>query len=290
MVLVVENNHDPENRVAIAEFDSQQLPSSARHIRQDEYLRTHNNSFLTRVDATSLKLKDKIDKGSVRLGQLAQINQAIALKQDRAASLFDSKVDETYKRVLDGVNIQRYATDWSGVYLAYDVNKIHSCKRTDIFEAAEKLFLRRVGERITATYDDEQYYALNTLVVITLRPETHLPLKFLLGLINSRLANYYYFNYLKSTKKVFSEVQARQIAEFPIRLPDSDHPKFLEDIVNRVDQLLVLKKKYADTKSALDKASTARIIEKTDRSIDKLVFDLYGLTDEEIRDVDEASS
>ena len=39
----------------------------------------------------------------------------------------------------------------------------------------------------------------------------------------------------------------------------------------------------------MDKTAIGRQIEATDRQIDRLVYDLYGLSDEEIRIVEEAT-
>jgi len=144
------------------------------------------------------------------------INQAIALKHDRAAYLHDRARGPEYKKLLDGRDIDRYSLNFRNVYLRYDLSAIHSCKREDIFLADEKLLFRRVGASLVFCYDDDQHYALNTLVVVTpSRGATNL--RALLSLLNSRLINWFFVTYLKSTKDVFSEIQARQVAQLPIR-------------------------------------------------------------------------
>ena len=67
-----------------------------------------------------------------------------------------------------------------------------------------------------ATYDTEQYFALNTLVVVTAK-QTDINLKYILALLNSTLFNYIYAKKFKSTKKVFSEIQARSVGELPVK-------------------------------------------------------------------------
>jgi hypothetical protein len=44
------------------------------------------------------------------------------------------------------------------------------------------------------------------------------------------------------------------------------------------------------TKTTHERTALQRQIEATDREIDRLVYDLYGLTDEEIRIVEEATA
>lgn len=284
-VLTIQKTPPGANRVRILECNNRELAYQSRDIEQAAFHATHCKAFLVRVDASALRLKDALDSIGVPLDTIARINQAIALKHDRSKSLFRERKGSRYKPVLDGRNIQRYRLDWDGTYLAYDIRNIHSCKRTDIFEAHEKLLFRRVGERLIATYDDAQYYALNTLVVITVRPHVELSLKYILGLLNSRLLNFYYLSYLKSTKRVFSEIQARQIAQLPIRQPDlvsTDGARQHDAIVRLVENMLVLQKEGRSARTAHEKGLLEREIDATDRRIDLAVYDLYELGKGEI--------
>ena len=161
---------------------------------------------------------ERLFEGCVDLGDFCNVNQAIALKGDKSLSVKEDYQPGYYK-FLDGRNIQKYSIQWSGLYLDYNVERIHSCKRKDIFECPEKLFFRRVSANLLAAYDDEQYFALNTLVVITPKVKG-VKLKYILGLFNSKLLNYIYKNKFKSTKTVFSEIQARSVAKLPVRIEE----------------------------------------------------------------------
>ena len=57
----------------------------------------------------------------------------------------------------------------------------------------------------------------------------------------------------------------------------------------RVEQMLALHKQLASAKAPHDKAVLQGQIDATDRRIDRLVYDLYGLSEEEIRIVEEAA-
>ena len=126
---------------------------------------------------------------------------------------------------------------------------------------------RRVSSSLIFTYDNEQFYALNTLIVVNKKDLTKGPnLKFILALMNSKLMNYVYSNKFKSTKKVFSEIQARSVMKLPI--PKISEIKELE-IVSIAEKIIELKKSGSDT----------GLLEIR---IDKLVYQLYELTNEEI--------
>ena len=57
-------------------------------------------------------------------------------------------------------------------------------------------------------------------------------------------------------------------------------------MVSLVESMLSLHKQLADTKTAHDSEVIQRQIDATDRQIDNLVYDLYELTEEEIRIVE----
>ncbi|GAG17874.1 unnamed protein product, partial [marine sediment metagenome] len=143
--------------------------------------------------------------------------------------------------------------------------------------------------------DDQQHYALNTLVVVTPKIED-VNLKFILGLMNSRLLNSYYKLFLKSTKRVFSEIQARQIGQIPIRSIDFTNPddeRKHDGLVALVDKMLALQKQVAPIRGkehdSYERDSLLGQIEKTDMEIDNLVYDLYGFTEEERKIVETAA-
>jgi tRNA1(Val) A37 N6-methylase TrmN6 len=158
----------------------------------------------------------------ILFGSICDINQGIALKGDKSLSLKKTKENDNYYKLLDGRNINKYSINWDGVYLDYDLERIHSCKRKDIFESSEKLMFRRVSSTLIFTYDDSEYFALNTLVIVNKIDVSKGPeLKFILGIMNSKLMNYVYGNKFKSTKTVFG-------------LPNKNGTNFLGRIVDNL--------------------------------------------------------
>jgi len=61
-----------------------------------------------------------------------------------------------------------------------------------------------------------------------------------------------------------------------------------DKIVLLVDKMLSLNKRLPELKTDHEKTAIQRQIDATDQQIDQLVYELYGLTDEEIRIVEEA--
>ncbi|HQB08000.1 MAG TPA: hypothetical protein PK712_09070, partial [Rectinema sp.] len=63
-----------------------------------------------------------------------------------------------------------------------------------------------------------------------------------------------------------------------------------DKMVSLVERMLDLHKRLAETKTNHEKTLLQRQIEATDKQIDALVYDLYGLTEEEIRIVESDKS
>jgi hypothetical protein len=61
-------------------------------------------------------------------------------------------------------------------------------------------------------------------------------------------------------------------------------------MVKLVEQMLALHRQLAAAKTAYEQTSAQRQIEATDRQIDRLVYELYGLTAEEIQVIEEGSA
>ena len=60
-------------------------------------------------------------------------------------------------------------------------------------------------------------------------------------------------------------------------------------MVSLVEQMLTLHRQLAAAKTPDEQARLQRQIDATDRQIDRLVYELYGLTEEEIRIVEEGN-
>jgi uncharacterized coiled-coil protein SlyX len=77
----------------------------------------------------------------------------------------------------------------------------------------------------------------------------------------------------------------RDIIQFHIRTIDFNNPaekKMHDDLVSLVEKMLELNKQLQKTHFDSEKESIERQIAATDKKIDKLVYELYGLTEEEI--------
>ena len=260
ITLVIRNCLPTSNTEVVALKDNLERQTIIGKFKHSYFLAQKNYSFSIYSD----EIVDKIFSSNdfTPLKDFCEINQGIALKGDKSLSLRNENDNGEYLKLLDGRNINKYSINWTGVYLDYDLNRIHSCKRKDIFESEEKLFFRRVSKELIFTYDNEQFFALNTLIVVNIKANVNIKLKFILALMNSALMNYLYQKKFKSTKKVFSEIQTRSVKELPIVTPSEIEKTtlvYLSEIIlfiNKIDFLIIKKSIFTNV-------------------IDGIVFQLY---------------
>ena len=112
---------------------------------------------------------------------------------------------------------------------------------------------------------------------------------YLLGILNSKLS-WLFLKRLCSVlgdpdKKGRLELRDIYLRNLPIKPINSDIPKeksIGDQIVSLVEKILDLNKKLSSAKSTDEKTRLEREVEATDREIDNLVYELYGLTEEEV--------
>jgi hypothetical protein len=63
-----------------------------------------------------------------------------------------------------------------------------------------------------------------------------------------------------------------------------------DQMVDLVERMLDLRKRLAKTEAGHEKTLLQRRIEATDKQIDRLIYELYELTEEEIKIVEETST
>lgn len=168
--------------------------------------------------------------------------------------------------------------------------ELRACDYYEKFDKP-KIMYPDIAKESRLYFDTTGLYCANTVYFI---PTNDL---YLLGVLNSRLI----FKYYKRSASVLGDADkggrvrwfTQDVLKLPIRTINFSDPKdkFRHDrMVALVNQMLLLHKQIASAKTDHDKTTIHRQIDATDRQIDQLVYELYGLTTEEIRIVEEGLS
>jgi len=260
------------------EFFKKDKKNRENDISQKLYEVSFDNIFSINLLSEDMRLIDKIEKDKCKLFDFVNINNGVVTGDDKHF-IFEKKIDNNYKKCITGKNIKRYYVSGLKGYVNYDLKKLLRARDPKIFESKEKLIMQMININLIVCYDDQQLYNLGTSYDITTK-SNELDLKYLLGLLNSKLLNYYYQKKFTNESALTNAISTKNLFEFPI---PSISGKDQQNIIDTVNQMLEVQKKFHSAKTEADKKIYQQKIDILDKQIDQEVYKLYGLTAEEIR-------
>jgi len=253
--------------------------------------RNNNNMIDLKWSVEKQIIDERLKNNSENLGRIIEFSRGIKTSND---SIFlDTKArNKDYKKIYRGRNIKAYQLNWEGEYIWYRPDlmkeKVGSLPHSkEFFEVPEKLVTQRVNSsmQLLVTYDNEKQYFLDTTNVSRYTSwNKNYSLKYICGILNSKLVNYWYCNKYK-----MPTIGLYELNTIPIHKIDFTNPaekKKHDKIVNHVETMLELNRELQKTKSAEEQERLKQRISYTDKTIDALVYELYGLTEEEIKVVE----
>ena len=244
--------------------------------------------FSIYLEPRILEVIQKMDKVKERLGTYVSINRGIGLvnPEDRhKASLFRSEKSSQYdKKVFVGKDINLYSTQWSGNWAKIvESTIVGGTRNPKVHEAEEKIIFPRIRnlkypQRILASYDNEKIWVLDNYNILRVDSDK-VDIKFVLGLLNSKIINFYFRNMF-----IDVNIKTNFIEKLPLVIPKDQNR-----IVERVDRMLSLMNSLNELNGkVVDKTvSIKNEIERVDGEINDLVYDLYNLTKDEKKIVDD---
>ena len=265
-------------------------------------------------DMDQLMLKKKIENGHLALkyvegvkiyrGVTTGYNPAFIISNEQRDKLIaeDRKNSKVIKNMLQGRNIRKWYYNDSDEYLlqtGYDTNiendypsiylhllqfkenlilrtdkgdkwyNLRACKYYGEFEKSEKIIWGLTADKWAYTLDTRQHYLPSNAYILT--SET-IPIRFILGLLNSKLLRYYFGFIGVMTAGGAYTLKASTIEALPIAIGTKKQQK---EIALKVENILNAKAKNKQIDVSLN-----------EHEIDCLVYNLYGLSEKEIKIVE----
>ncbi len=225
-------------------------------------------ALLARLDQTFRKVKAIADMFSgikgyeVGKGIPPQTEEVRTTKPFTAAS----RLHDAFLPFYDGKHVGRYCLLWQENNWLHYGPWLAAPRNPDNFIGDKILIRKIVGETLIATYVPDTSYCNTLLHVLKRKPEVSLSYPYLLGILNSRFIGWYFrAKFQISAEDTFPQIMISDIQQFPIpEVPETQQ----DPIIERVQQIL----------AAPDSPDVPRL----EAEIDKLVYDLYGLTEDEI--------
>ncbi|MFH1419038.1 MAG: TaqI-like C-terminal specificity domain-containing protein [Planctomycetota bacterium] len=197
--------------------------------------------------------------------------------------------------ILEGKQVSRYRCDRPAKVLKLD----YPAKRGEYFTIRPKhrytdapFVIRQTAPCPLVGPREHADYFRNSLLALY-RPRDGTDVRYLVGLLNSRLIRYVYRQTVReSRQKAFPQVKVRSLRELPIREIDLDVPEDKrrhDRMVQLVQQMFDLHKQLSAAKTPTGKTVLQRQIDATNKQIDRQVYELYELSDDETRIVEKAA-
>ncbi len=247
--------------------------------------------YLNGISSLDLIIGNKLQQTNLFLGDITT---------NIRGGMFQNLVHENAsgKRVLGGKQIQRYSIIGEKGYINPD-----TVLPANAFVKPDSILVQNIIAHIANPVDhikiigtvikSEVTGTISILDTVNqLANQSPFSVNYIAGLLFSKLLNWYIYRFIFAKAIRTMHFDGPVSDRVPIRAINFDDPtdKGRHDrMVELVERMLDLHKRQAGARLATDKTVLGRQIEATDREIDRLVYELYGLTEEEIQLVEGAA-
>jgi hypothetical protein len=258
-------------------------------IREDELhrltiaLSQNNAPILKKLKSTLTTFGDWFDiqRGVQPYSRSKHTEAQIQSKFLHSSSLVNSE----YLPELQGNEMARYWTSAERTSYLHYCDQIASTRSIRMFQG-QRLVIRRLLTRkfrLQASMVSETMITTDNVLNAVAKSEKA-DVIFALGILNSKIISWLYVNTsMIAQKDDFPQVHLSALKILPI--PPAEKAQH-DKMVSLVERMLALHKSLASTQNPQEADRLTREVESVDKSIDELVYELYGLTEDEIKIVE----
>lgn len=241
-----------------------ETPGESFVIRESRPVSREEFSFLMN-DARS-RVLERLESCPGALRLLGHADFALGIVTGDNRRLIHSVPRQDSEPVLSGAMIFRYGFRPRDKHIVFRPEEFQQCARTEYYRAPEKLIYRFISRELAFAYDDKKTLSLNSANIL-IPGIPGLSVKYVMAVLNSRMAQFYFALKFNSLKVLRSHIEA-------IPLPPAA-PAVQEEIAALGDRL------SAASRTSPEEARTLY------ESIDGRIAALYGLSEEEYRTIRE---
>jgi type I restriction-modification system DNA methylase subunit len=267
----------PGKKINSLKFDNKK---SIRHVGKIRIARVLNSTSAilnTNLTDKELEIQEKILNNSELLDEYADIliSGIQTWKGKKNKFISNHKKSEEYKPLLEGKDIDRFFIKFNNKYIYYNKKVLNVMQDEKIFLENEKIVIQRVSGGnfpLKAAIDREQYYCFNSLNTLISK---RIPNTFILAVLNSTVANWYYSTFFSNRSKLTVNISAKLLKQLPIPNINNIH---LNEITQMVEKIMILSmdgQHYTDPDIKKEFQSQKKII-------DNLIYEAYSFSDKEI--------
>ena len=246
-----------------------------------EWFANGDDTYLTYADSRATALIRGIEKRCAPFSDYADIQ--------RGVTPFHLTETPTHKTSLPAFNgtVRRYSLEEGEPRFVRFDNTLAEPKPARYFQGPRLLIRELISRQfqVQAVLAREDFVTNKSMQSVLQRPDGP-SLSFLLGCFNSRLLSWLFLQKSNIAQRDdFPKIVLKETRSLPFPRIDLSNPSSRashDKLVALVDKMLLLVPKLRSAKSEGDRSTLENAVAATDRAIDALVYELYGLTAEEI--------
>jgi len=282
LIIIYQKEYDANNKIEISEYDK-----NAILIEQNEFEQNEVFSFIANTNKKVSLLLKKIDT-FLNIAQLSSLYSTTSGFGGKSDVITTKQISPRQIPVLKGASINRYVmlqNYW------FEFKKQNITGRTTDKEKLgykPKILIRKTGDSIIAMIEKTGMFPEQSLYFLY-DPLTDMSPEYILGILNSRVVSFYFREKLITNKNSIAQIKKVDLDKLPIPafdLSQKPHKAKHDNLVSLVDKMLDLKRKEAAELGDHLKTVIIRQIDAVERAIDMAVYELYNLTEDEIKVVE----
>lgn len=258
-------------------------PGHFARVRQSRFSALPGAVWNILLNEGNAPLLERLISEFTPLEKVAKINRGL-ITGDRDKFFAPRKLSEKYHPVLAGGDVHRYCANTPTEFVKFErPASAGGCWDAEVHLAPHKIVIRQIGVEPTATLINEPIPVTGN--IFTVRANSLSEEKLLLALINSKLVACFWKIMFGDFKKSFPQVTIFSLSQVPVRMADLKNPSDRvrhDRLVGLVDKMLALTPKLRAATADGERQTLQNAVTATDQQIDALVYELYGLTPEEI--------
>lgn len=240
---------------------------------QRYFERTAHNRFRLFFDGKSKSFVSKMEKASTNLGEIVSIHVGVRSKVGQKKVISESKKGVNWKRgLISGGQVLRYLLKYEGHFINIEPKLLWSGGWNSEFISQNKILLRKTGDSLVATYDDNGFYHLDNLHSMVLKEKKY-SLTYILAILNSKLMNKYYQLISLEAGRAMAQTDIETLELLPIKVGSRTQ---VRKVTTLVDKILSLNEQLLKAENAVRQQKLKAEIKKIHQEIEREVSEIYG--------------
>lgn len=255
---------------------------------QNDFLTLPGGIWNILVNETNSSIIRKLLLDNKQLKDVADINRGL-ITGDRDKYFSKIKKTKNHVQIITGSDVCRYYVIPPSEFVLFErPETAGGCWDMRVHLAEHKIVVRQIGTSPTASILRSPIAVTGNIFTVMGKSIEHE--LFLLGIINSRMAEFFWNVMFSDFKTSFPQVTIFSLSQLPIRAikHEDPHDKSRYDhIIRLVEIMLESTEKRTNAKTDAETTRLERQCQTLDRQIDEAVYELYGLTREDIDIIDD---